>query len=137
MVIMGVDLGKVRTGLSICDKFEMMAVPLFTVTEPDEDKLLDKIVEIGKEKSCEAYVVGLPKNMDGTKGESALNAERFADRLRDLAGKEVFMIDERGTTLTAANYLNYTDTRGKKRKSAIDTVSAVIILQNFLDSRAK
>ena len=79
-------------------------------------------------------VVGLPKNMDGTEGESANYARDFAAKLKKKTGIIVRMQDERGTTITAHNYLNATNTRGFKRKSVVDSVAATIILQNYLDS---
>ena len=88
-----------------------------------------------KEAGAELLVVGLPKNMDGSEGESAQNARVFAQELEQLTGLKVFMQDERCTTVTAHNYLNNTNTRGKKRKSVVDSVAATIILQDFLDSK--
>ena len=80
-------------------------------------------------------VVGHPKNMDGTCGESAQRAEAFADALAERTGLEVRLWDERMTTMAAIGYLNSTDVRGKKRKNVIDTVAATVILDGFLESR--
>ena len=84
---------------------------------------------------AEIVVVGLPKNMDGSEGESAQNARTFAERLHNETGLQVDLQDERGTTITAHNFLNDTNTRGKKRKNVVDEVAATIILQNYLDKR--
>ena len=73
--------------------------------------------------------------MDGTEGEAAKNAREFAAGLKERTKLLVHMQDERGTTITAHNYLNATNTRGKKRKNVVDSVAATIILQNYLDSR--
>lgn len=135
MIILAVDLGKARTGLAICDKTEMLASPLEQISEKDMTILADKISEIVKSRAVELIVVGLPKNMDGSEGESAQNAREFAEILKEKTGLVVKMQDERGTTITAHNYLNATNTRGKKRKNVVDSVAATIILQNFLDSR--
>ena len=83
----------------------------------------------------ESKIVGLPKNMDGSEGESAQNARVFAERLHNETGLQVDLQDERGTTITAHNFLNDTNTRGKKRKNVVDEVAATIILQNYLDKR--
>ena len=123
MVILAVDLGKARTGVAICDKGEMLASPLGTIT----DRSL--------QRKAEKLVVGLPKNMDGTEGESAQNARAFAQLLSEKCGLPVDMQDERGTTITAHSFLNATDTRGKKRKQAVDTLSATIILEDYLNKR--
>lgn len=135
MVIMAVDLGKARTGIALCDKTELLASPLTQINEYNREKLLDKISQIAKEKRAELLVVGLPKNMDGSEGESAKNARSFADELSEKTGIPVEMQDERGTTITAHNYLNATDTRGKKRKSVVDAVAATIILEDYLNRK--
>lgn len=135
MVIMAVDLGKARTGIAICDKTELLASPLTQINEYNREKLLDKIFDLAKEKRAELLVVGLPKNMDGSEGESAKNARSFADELAEKTGLPVDMQDERGTTITAHNYLNATDTRGKKRKSVVDALAATIILEDYLNRK--
>lgn len=135
MIIMSVDLGLARTGLAICDKTELLSSPLCVIEERDLNVLVDKIAQAAKENKVELIVVGLPKNMDGSEGESALRAREFAKALSKKTGLECSMQDERGTTITAHNYLNVTNTRGKKRKSVIDSVAATIILEDYLAYR--
>ena len=135
MIIMSVDLGKARTGLALCDKTEFLASPYKVIFEKSPNKLPEKVAEAAKEAKAELLVVGLPKNMDGTEGESARDARAFAETLRALTGLETVMQDERGTTVTAHGYLNETNTRGKKRKNVVDAVAATIILQDYLDKR--
>lgn len=135
MIIMSVDLGKARTGLAVCDKTEFLASPYTVIFEKSPKMLPQRVAEAVKEAKAELIVVGLPKNMDGTEGESARNARAFAQTLTELTGVETVMQDERGTTITAHSFLNDTNTRGKKRKNAVDAVAATIILQDFLDSR--
>ena len=130
---MSVDLGKARTGLAVSDKTEFLASPYKVIFEKSPNKLPEKVAEAAAEAGAELIVVGLPKNMDGTEGESAQNARAFAQRLSELTGVKTVMQDERGTTITAHNYLNDTNTRGKKRKETVDAVAATIILQNYLD----
>lgn len=135
MIIMSVDLGKARTGLAVCDKTEFLASPYKVIFEKSPNKLPEKVVQAAMEAKAELIVVGLPKNMDGTEGESAQNARAFAEKLKELTGLPVDMQDERGTTITAHGYLNDTNTRGKKRKAVVDEVAATIILQDYLDKR--
>lgn len=135
MIIIAVDLGKARTGLAICDKGELLSSPLGTIEDKNLDSVADKISVLVKERKAEMLVVGLPKNMDGTEGESAKSAREFAEKLKNLCGLPVEMQDERGTTITAHNFLNTTDTRGRKRKKVVDTVAATIILENYLNYR--
>lgn len=137
MIILAIDLGKVRTGLALSDKSEFLASPLCVIEESNKEILLQKIFDICKKESVEQIVVGLPVNMNGSLGESAVNAKLFSDQLRETTGLPVFMRDERGTTITAHNYLNRTNVRGRKRKAIIDSVAATIILQDYLDSRSR
>ena len=98
-------------------------------------KLGEKIKSIAEEKRAEMIVLGLPRNMDGTEGESAQNVRSFAEILKENTGLPVEFSDERGTTVTAHSFLNETDTRGKKRKAVVDAVAAVIILEDYLSFR--
>ena len=135
MIIMSVDLGKARTGIAVCDKSEFLASPYTVIFEKSPNKLPEKVAQAAKECKAELIVVGLPKNMDGSEGESAQNARAFAQNISELTGIDTVMQDERGTTITAHNYLNSTNTRGKKRKNVVDEVAATIILQDYLDKR--
>lgn len=135
MIIMAIDLGKARTGLAVCDKNEILASPIGTIQEKDDEKLILKILENLTSCKAEMAIIGLPKNMDGSLGESAERAKKFADILREKINIPVNLWDERRTTIAAHNYLNQTNTRGKKRKSIIDTLSASIILENYLEFR--
>lgn len=135
MIIMAVDLGKARTGIAVSDKNEGFAFPKGVITEYNAEKLVDKISEKAKELRAELIVVGLPKNMNGTIGERALECEKIALEIERISGIETRLYDERCTTVTAHNYLNMTDTRGKKRKQVVDTVAATIILEDFLAAR--
>ena len=137
MIIMSVDLGKARTGLALCDKTEFLASPYKVIFEKSPQKLLQKVADAAKEAKAALIVVGLPKNMDGSEGESAQNARAFAAQLAELTEVETVMQDERGTTITAHSFLNDTNTRGKKRKNVVDEVAATIILQDYLDSRKR
>lgn len=135
MKIMAVDLGKARTGIAVCDPSEFLASPLTVLPSYNQEKLLEEIAALAKEHCVELLVVGLPLNMNGSQGESAQNALDFAEAMREKTGLPVEMKDERGTTVSAHNYLNTTDTRGKKRKAVVDAVAATIILQDYLDFR--
>lgn len=135
MKIMAVDLGQVRTGLAVSDPTEQLASPVGTITEKNTDKLLEKVAAAAREQGVQQLVVGHPRNMDGSRGESARRAETFAASLEKAAALPVVLWDERMTTVFAIGYLNQTDTRGKKRKAVVDTVAATIILQDYLDSR--
>ncbi len=135
MIIMAVDYGRTRTGLAVCDKNEMLASPAGVITEYNMERLASRVAEQARERHAELIVLGLPKNMDGSEGESAQNVRKFAELLRQESGLELVLSDERCTTVTAHRYLNETDTRGKKRKAVVDSVAAVIILEDHLTFR--
>ena len=132
--ILGVDLGDVRTGLALSDALGSMAHGIKTVRPKGAVELIGIIKQLCDENGAETVVVGNPVNMDGSHGPRSEKATKFAERLRDETGLEVILFDERMTTMAAARFMNETDTRGKKRKDSIDTLSAEIILQNYLDS---
>ena len=135
MVILGVDLGKARTGVAVCDKSELLASPVEVVNEHNHERLLERVAQLAKARRAEQIVVGLPRNMDGSESESAQNARAFGAALAEKTGLPVDFSDERGTTITAHGFLNETNTRGKRRKATVDAVAATIILQDYLDYR--
>ena len=135
MVIMSVDYGDVRTGLAVCDKNEILASPVDVIKESDRDALVSKVISYAKERRAEAFVVGLPKNMDGSEGFRAEACREFGEKLAAKSGLEVAFYDERLTTVSAHLALNMTDTRGKKRKAVVDAVSAVMILEDYMAHR--
>lgn len=135
MVILSVDFGRARTGIAICDRSELLASPVTVINEKYVPALVQKVAALAAERKAELIVVGLPVNMDGSEGESAQNARRFAEDLRQASGLSVDMLDERCTTMEAHQFLNATNTRGKKRKAVVDAVSAVIILENYMSKR--
>ena len=134
MKILAVDLGLARTGLAISDPTGFLASPIGTVAEKRMDVLLDKVAAVVEEHKPDRIVVGHPRNMDGSCGESAKRAEQFSTDLAKKTGVDTVLWDERLTTTTAIGYLNTADVRGKKRKAVVDTVAATVILQNYLDS---
>lgn len=135
MIILSVDYGDMRTGIAVCDKMEILASPVTVITQSYEPKVIAEIKEIAQRQRAELIVVGLPKNMDGTKGERAEKCTAFAKLLAEEAGIETVMWDERLTTVSAHRALSDNNVRGKKRKAVVDAVSAVMILEDFLKSR--
>ncbi|MBQ3817043.1 MAG: Holliday junction resolvase RuvX [Clostridia bacterium] len=135
MIIMSVDLGKARTGIALSDQSENFAFPKKVITEYNTNALIKKISDCVTEYHPGLIVVGYPKNMDGSTGERANECAEIADKIRLVTGIETVLWDERCTTVLAHTALNYTDTRGKKRKQVIDAVAAVIILEDYLNFR--
>lgn len=138
--LLGIDFGDKRTGLATSDKTRLLASGIGQISVGGMQKTAERICEIIKEENVTGgIVVGLPVNMNGTYGPRAEHAQKFATILgeklaeRGVSSLPIVMLDERMTTMAASRYLNETDTRGQKRKSVIDTLSAQIILQNALD----
>lgn len=134
MRALAVDLGKVRTGVALSDVTGTLASPLCVIQETDENKLLEKIVELAKNYKADTIVIGFPKNMDGSEGESAKRSLIFKENLEKLVNSEVLLLDERWSTKSAQYYLNVGTTKARKKKSVIDKVAATVILQQYLDS---
>lgn len=135
MKIMAVDFGDSRTGIAVCDKSEMLASPLTVITEYNFEQCAEKVAELAKKEQAELVVVGYPKNMNNTIGERAEKCQKFAELVSELSRIPTELWDERSTTVTAHNYLNETNVRGKKRKAVVDAVAATIILETYLAYR--
>ncbi len=135
--ILGIDLGDVRTGIAVSDAMQMLAGGVGTITAYNDDRLLDEIAVHIKYYDPELIVIGYPVNMDGTIGPRAQKIADFSKKLEERFSLPVKFVDERCTTMLAHSILNTTNTRGKKRKKVVDTLSAEIILQSYLDSDRK
>ena len=135
MKIMAGDYGDARTGLAACDRTEFLASPLGVIHEYNFDRCVQQVAYAVEEYQIGKVVVGHPKNMDGSEGDRAKKCELFAEKLRALVSVPVVLWDERRTTVTAHQYLNETNTRGKKRKDVVDEVAATIILESYLSWR--
>ena len=135
MIIMSIDLGDARTGVAVSDKGEGFAFPKTVIFERNKEKLVEKIAALVTECGAEMLVVGLPKNMDGSLGWRAQECTETAEKIKNATSLPLVMWDERCTTVMAHNALNMTDTRGKKRKSTVDAVAAVMILESYLTFR--
>ena len=134
---LGVDYGDVRTGLAECDPSGLIASGIGTISEGGMRKTAIRVASEAASRGCKRIIVGLPKNMDGTEGEKAKTIRAFADLLRELTEIPIDFYDERMTTMIAHRFLNETGTYGKKRKNTVDTLSAQIILQNYIDRERK
>ena len=132
--VLGVDFGEARTGLAVSDAARLLASGIGNIQGGGLEKSADAIVSAASEQNAVAIVLGLPVNMNGTEGPRAERVRRLAELIAERAPElPVALMDERMTTMAASRFLNQTNTRGKKRKGVIDTLSAQIILQNALD----
>lgn len=135
MRIMSVDYGDARTGVAFCDKNEVLATPYGVVKESYAPKLVDKLCQIVMAENAEMIVVGLPRNMDGSYGFRCDACRELGNMLSEKISIPVEYQDERLTTVMAHNILSANNVSGKKRKQQVDAVSAVMILQSFIDKR--
>ncbi len=134
MRILGIDYGDVRVGLALSDPTELLAGGIGTVKITGMNNAVSQIAAIIAEKDVKKAVIGLPLNMNGTAGASADKIHVFGDKLAEACpGLAVEYLDERRSSILAAGFMDETGTFGKKRKQAVDTLSAQIILQTYLD----
>ena len=130
---LGVDYGDVRTGLAECDVSGMLASGITTIKEGGMRNTAERVAKEAAARSCKKIIIGLPKNMDGTEGERATVIKAFAEILSSITDIPIDFYDERMTTMQAYRFLDGAGTFGKKRKDVIDTLSAELILQSYID----
>lgn len=136
--IMSLDVGTRTIGVAVSDLMGLIASGVETVRRTSEERDYTCLAELIKEHDAGTLVVGYPKNMNGTVGERAQACAAMAEELkRRFAGIEVVLWDERLSTVAAERVLVDADLRRKKRKQVIDMMAAVVILQNYLDSRRR
>lgn len=133
MKIMSIDYGDVRTGIAISDIRGILASPLCVIKESYQPKLVDKIIELINESKAEKIVIGLPRNMDGSYGYRCDDCKSLGQAISEKINIDIEFEDERLTTVMAHNILSDNNVRGTKRKQTVDAVSAVMILQSYLD----
>lgn len=130
---MSIDYGDVRTGVAISDIKGILASPLCVIKESYQPKLVDKIIELINENKIEKIVIGLPRNMDGSYGYRCDDCKSLGQAIGEKINIDIEFEDERLTTVMAHNILSDNNVRGAKRKQTVDAVSAVMILQSYLD----
>jgi len=132
--ILGIDYGDRRTGFSISDDLGIIASPIGTYTADGMREVVDYVETLVSKYGVEKIVLGLPLNMDGTEGDRAAKSRRLAGVLTKVTGLEIILKDERLTTVSALKVLDEASVKGDKRKNTVDTMSAQIILQTYLDT---
>ncbi len=137
MRILGLDLGTRTLGLALSDLTETIASFYGTLRfdEGDFNSAIEKLNDIVSKENVSLFVLGLPKNMNNSLGDAADRSLKFREMLEKRFNIEVIMQDERLTTVEATSYLLESDMSRKKRKSKVDGLSAVLILQTYLDRK--
>lgn len=135
MRFLGIDYGDARVGIAITDPLGITAQGLETISYNGNDKvLLKKIDEILEKYEVSTFVIGMPYNMDGTKSQRAEKTEAFIHKLKCKYNKiKVEIIDERLTTVAAHKTMNFLDVNKHKKRGIVDTISAVYILEIFIN----
>lgn len=134
--ILGIDYGERRLGFAISDEMGIIAMPLCVVTVEHPRHALDEVQRLVQEKQAGQVVVGMPLNMNGTRGPASEAVARFVARLGKAIAIPVATWDERLSSKAAERILIDADVRRQKRKGVIDQLAAQIMLQSYLDSKA-
>ena len=137
MRILGLDVGDKRIGVAISDELQITAQGIEVIERKNIQHDLKRIADLIKEYEVHKIVFGLPKNMNGSIGPQGESVQEFSETVRAAVKIETEFWDERLTTVAAEKTLIDADMSRKKRKGVIDKVAAVIILQNYLDSRTR
>ena len=133
--IAGVDLGEKRVGFALSDESHFLASAKDVVTLVGPEQAANVIEAFCRQHQVERIVMGLPINMDGSRGPAVKKVEEVAEKLRQRMSIPVDYWDERLTTKAAHDVLIEAGTRREKRRELVDKVAAQIILQGYLDSR--
>ncbi|MBK33923.1 MAG: Holliday junction resolvase RuvX [Gemmatimonadetes bacterium] len=131
--VIGVDYGRRRVGVAVSDDLGLTAQPLATLTVRGGRDASRQLVELVDAHDVDTIVVGLPLNMDGTRGEMADEVEKLGGRLAEETGRPVIYWDERLTTQAASRTLRMSGKRADK--GAVDRIAACLILDGYLNSK--
>lgn len=131
---LGVDYGTRRIGLAVSDETAMLATPLASIEFKDMKDAVNAIADRATRLAVRSIVVGMPLNMNVSRGPSAESAALLANRIRERTGLKVIEWDERLTTMLAEKALIASGVRRQKRRRVIDQAAAQLILQSYLDS---
>ena len=133
---MSLDVGTKTIGIAVSDLTGLIASGVETIRRTSIERDYQRLAELIKEHEVDTLVVGYPKNMNGTIGERAQACATMAEELKvKFPSCKVVLCDERLSTVAAEKVLIDADLKRKKRKKVIDMMAAVVILQNYLDSR--
>ncbi|WP_347060449.1 Holliday junction resolvase RuvX [Blastococcus sp. HT6-30] len=134
--VLGVDVGTVRVGVAMSDPTGTLASPLETLRRAKDKADLDRLAALVVEHEVTEVVVGEPVHLSGASGTSAQDAADYAQELADrIPEVPVNLIDERLSTVTAASHLREGGIDSRRQRGVIDQAAAVVILQQYLDTR--
>ena len=131
---LGVDYGTRRVGLAVSDELGMMALPLDILPVQSSKQVIRDVLRLCQEKKAAGIVVGLPLNMDGSRGPAVEAVERFVQELRRQSDLPVEVWDERMSSRQVERMLIDHDVSRSRRKGLVDKLAAQVILQSYLDA---
>lgn len=135
MRLMGLDLGDKTIGVAISDPLGLTAQGITTIKRTEQENDLFELAKLISDYEVEQIVLGLPKNMNGSIGPQGEKVLEFKKIIETRFKIDVFLQDERLSTLEAERFLIGANVKRTKRKKVIDKIAAVMILQGFLDSK--
>lgn len=133
--ILGIDYGSRRIGLALSDETETVATPFRVIEYADEHAALSSVAEALRETAAALIVMGLPLNMNGTRGPAAEKVDAFVAKLKERVDIPIRLWDERMSTISAEQALISGGARRQKRKQVVDKLAAQIMLQHYLDAQ--
>ncbi len=135
MRVMGIDYGDSRIGIAVSDPFGWTAQGVETINfKGNDEKAIERIVQLIRQYDVERIVVGYPRNMNGTVGPRAEKTDEFIKLLSSRTDKDIIRWDERLTSVAANRIMHEIGTRTAKKKAIVDQIAACYILQGYLDS---
>ena len=135
--LIGLDYGEARTGLAVSDLLRITAQGVTSINHKSDKELLDKLAPYIEEYTPEKIIIGLPINMNATVGARVEKTKKFIKKLKDRFQIEVETIDERLTTVSSYKTMTELGVKTSKKKNIVDMMSAVLILQMYLDKNQK
>ncbi|MFC1668008.1 Holliday junction resolvase RuvX [Chlamydiota bacterium] len=135
MTVLGLDYGEKRIGVAISDENGSIAFPLLVLQRKNPEDDVRIIQELVQEKNIERIVVGMPINMNGTRGQKAHEVEIFCEFLKEKIAISVIEWDERLSTMQAERVLREAAVSGVKKRAIRDKLASQLILQSYLDAR--
>ena len=134
MRIMAIDYGDARIGLAVSDPMGILAGEAWTMEEWNMERAASRITDEAKKRGVERFVLGLPKNMDGTEGPRAEKSRQFKALLEAASGLEAVLCDERRSSIEAHAILHAGGKKEKDHRKTVDAVAASLILEGYLGS---
>ena len=134
---LGIDYGDARVGIAITDELNITAQGLETIHHKGNDKIvLKRLEELTKMYEICTFVIGMPLNMDGTKGERVEITKKFIHKIKcKFNNISIETIDERLTTVAAHKTMNFLNVANRQKRNIVDTISAVYILETYMNKQ--